>query len=51
MKEIWINSKKVAELFRVDQSLIQKKIKMGVAEFTYRYVHGCGGTGNFKRIL
>ena len=51
MKEIWIDTKKAAELLKADRSLIQKKIKNNDAEITYRYVHGCGGGGKKIEIL
>lgn len=51
MKEIWIDTKKAAVIWGVDQSSIQKKIKNNDAGFTYRYVHGRGGKGRKIEIL
>lgn len=51
MREIWIDSKKAAELVGVDRSLIQKRIKTENTKLTYRYVCGCGGRGQRIEIL
>lgn len=51
MKEIWIDTKKAAELVGVDRSLIQKRVKTENTKLTYRYVCGCGGKGQRIEIL
>lgn len=51
MREIWIDSKKAAELVGVDRSLIQKRVKTENTKLTYRYVCGCGGRGQRIEIL
>lgn len=51
MKEIWIDSKKAAELICVDRSLIQKKVKAGNTNLIYRYICGCGRRGKKLEIL
>ncbi len=51
MKEIWIDSKKAAELIGVDRSLIQKRVKAGKTKLIYKYVDGCGKRGKKIEIL
>lgn len=51
MKEIWIDSKKAAELVGVDRSVMQKRVKAENTKLTYRYVCGCGGRGQRIEIL
>ena len=51
MKEIWIDSRKAAELVGVDRSVMQKRVKTENPKLTYRYVCGCGGRGQRIEIL
>lgn len=51
MREIWIDSKKAAELVGVDRSVMQKRVKAESTKLTYRYVSGCGGRGQKIEIL
>lgn len=51
MKEIWIDSKKAAELVGVDRSVMQKKVKTENTKLIHRYVCGCGGRGRKIEIL
>ena len=51
MREIWIDSKKAAELVGVDRSVMQKRVKSEDTELIYRYVCGCGGRGQKIEIL
>lgn len=51
MKEIWIDSKKAAELVGVDRSVMQKRVKTENTKLIHRYVCGCGGRGQKIEIL
>lgn len=51
MKEIWIDSKKAAELVGVDRSLIQKRVKTENTKLIHRYVCGGGRRGQKIEIL
>lgn len=51
MREIWIDSKKAAELVGVDRSVMQKRVKAESTQLIYRYVCGCGGKGQRIEIL
>lgn len=51
MKEIWIDSKKAAELVGIDRSVMQKRVKTENTKLIHRYVYGCGGRGQKIEIL
>lgn len=51
MMNIWITTKKAAQLMQRDESLLRKRINNGSVSFQYRYVSGHGRGGQRIEIL